>query len=115
MVLSTRPSKKAVKRLQGKIRETTRRSHGLLDEATVVQRLNRMSAGWANYFCQGPVSEAYRNIDLHVGQQLRKWLVAEHKGKGRGIHRYPAPYLYRKLGLVPLTAVRTRYLRGRTA
>ena len=24
------------------------------------ERLNRMLAGWANYFCLGPVSKAYR-------------------------------------------------------
>ncbi len=113
MVLSTRPSKKAVKRLQAKISETTHRSQLLLDEATVVKRLNRMLTGWANYFGQGPVSAAYRNIDLHVRQQLRRWLVDKHKGKGRGIDRYPDSYLYRELGLVQLTAVRTRYLRGR--
>ena len=87
----------------------------LLDEDTVVQRLNRMLTGWANYFRQGPVSEAYRNIDRHARQQLRKWLVAKHKGKGRGIDQYPDPYLYRTLGLVQLTAVRTRYLRERSA
>jgi group II intron reverse transcriptase/maturase len=115
MMLSTRPSKKAVKRLQAQISETTRRSQTLLDEGTVVQRLNRMLTGWANYFRQGPVSEAYRNIDRHARQQLRKWLVAKHQGKGRGIDQYPDPYLYRTLGLVQLTAVRTRYLRGRNA
>src|SRR5581483_4671554 len=55
LVLSTRPSKKAVKRLQAKISEATRRSQTLLDEHTVVRRLNRMLTGWANYFCRGPV------------------------------------------------------------
>jgi Group II intron, maturase-specific domain len=115
MVLSTRPSKKAVKRLQAKISEATGRNQTLLDEETVVKRLNRMLTGWANYFRRGPVSAAYRNIDLHVRRQIRKWLVAKHKERGRGIERYPDTYLFRELGLVQLTAVRTRHLRGRNA
>lgn len=115
MVLSIRPSKKAVKRLQAKISEATGRRRNLLDEEVVVKRLNRMLTGWANYFCRGPVSEAYRNIDLHVRRQVRKWLASKHKKKGRGIKRYPNEYLYRELGLVQLTAMRNRHLRGRNA
>lgn len=114
-VLSTRPSKQAVKRLQAKISEATRRSQTLLDEQMVVKRLNRMLTGWANYFRRGPVSEAYRNIDLHVLRRIRRWLVAKHKGEGRGIDQYPNPYLYQELGLIQLTTLRTQYLRGRNA
>lgn len=115
LVLSTRPSKKAVKRFKAKISEATGRNRTLLAEEDVVKRLNRMLKGWANYFCQGPVSEAYRSIDLHLRQQFRKWLVAKHKGMGRGINRYPNEYLYQELGLIQLTTWRTNYLRGRTA
>jgi group II intron reverse transcriptase/maturase len=115
MVLATRPSKKAVKRLQAKISEETGRSRSLLDEQTVVKRLNRMLTGLAKYFCRGPVSTAYRNIDLHVRRQIRKWLVTKHKERGCGIDRYPNTYLFQELGLVQLTALRTRHLRGRNA
>jgi hypothetical protein len=115
MVLSTRPSKKAVKRFKAKISDVTGRNQTLLAEEDVVKRLNRMLKGWANYFCRGPVSEAYRSIDLHLRQQFRKWLVAKHKGKGRGIYQYPNPYLYEELGLIQLTTWRTNYLCGRTA
>ena len=115
MVLSTRPSQKAVKRFKAKISETTGRNQTLRAEEEVVQRLNRMLKGWANYFCLGPVSEAYRSIDLHLRQQFRKWLVAKHKGMGRGINQYPNEYLYQELGLIQLTTWRTNYLRGRTA
>jgi len=112
-VLSTRPSKKAVKRLQATISEMTSRRQLLLDESLLVRRLNRVLTGWANYFRRGPVSEAYRNIDLHVLQRIRRWLVSKHKGRGRGINQYPNPYLYRELGLIQLTTLRTQYLRGR--
>jgi group II intron reverse transcriptase/maturase len=115
LVLCTRPSKKAVKRLRTKISEVTGHNQTLLDEVTVVGRLNSLLLGWANYFCRGPVSQAYRNIDLHVRQQVRRWLSAKHQTPGQGINRYPDRYLFRELGLIQLTAVRTQHLRGRTA
>jgi len=37
-----------------------------LDAEYVVGRLNRKLTGWANYFCLGPVSPAYRAINTHV-------------------------------------------------
>jgi len=115
MVLSTRPSAKAIKRLKTKISETTDRDQTLLDAETIVTRLNQMLAGWANYFCRGPVSEAYRTIDFHVRQRIRRWLVAKHKGSGRGINQYPNEFLYEELGLIRLATWRANYLRGRNA
>jgi group II intron reverse transcriptase/maturase len=115
MVLGTRPSLKSVKKVKAKISELTDRDRTLLDETEVVRRLNRVLQGWANYFSRGPVSTAYRSIDLHTRQLFRKWLVAKHKKTGRGINQYPDAYLFEELGLLRLTSVRTRHLRGRIA
>jgi RNA-directed DNA polymerase len=104
MVLSTRPSKKAVKRLKAKISDTTRRNQTLLDVELVVTRLNRMLTGWANYFCRGPVSNAYRTIDKHAENRLRQWLGGKHKHGGLRHDLYPNEYLHGALGLVQLTA-----------
>lgn len=104
MVLSTRPSKKAVKRLMARISETTRKHMTLLDVEVVVERLNRMLNGWANYFCRGPVSNAYRTIDKHVENRLRQWLGGKHKQSGLRHDLYPNEYLHGALGLVQLTA-----------
>jgi len=38
-----------------------------------------MMNGWANYFCLGPVSKAYRAVDRHTCKRLRQWLCAKHK------------------------------------
>ena len=104
MVLSTRPSAKAVKRLKAKISEATRKNMTLLDVELVVERLNRMLNGWANYFCRGPVSKAYRTIDMHVENRLRQWLGGKHKQSGLRHDLYPNEYLHGELGLVQLTA-----------
>lgn len=106
MVLSTRPSQKAVTRLYAKISDVTARSQILLDVEIVVRRLNRMLAGWAKYFSRGPVSEAYRNVDQHAQNRLRQWLGAKHKQKGLRHDLYLNEYLHGELGLIQLTAVR---------
>ena len=108
MVLSTRPSQKALTRLYAKISQATTRSKTLLDVEFVVRRLNRMLAGWAKYFSRGPVSEAYRNVDQHAQNRLRQWLGAKHKQKGVRHDLYPNEYLHGELGLIQLTAVRRR-------
>ncbi|HLA85361.1 MAG TPA: group II intron reverse transcriptase/maturase [Thermoguttaceae bacterium] len=115
MVLGTRPSRKSVAKVKAKISELTGRHQVLLDEAEVVKRINTVLQGWGNYFSRGPVSSAYRDIDLHTRQLFRKWLVNKHQKAGRGISRYPDSYLFDELGLIRLTNLRTSYLRGRTA
>jgi RNA-directed DNA polymerase len=115
MVLGTRPSKKSVAKVKAKITELTGRNQTLLDEVEVVGRINKVLQGWGNYFSRGPVSTAYRSIDLHVRQLFRRWLGAKRKTKGRGIGLYPDAYLFEELGLLRLTSLRTRHLRERNA
>ena len=74
----------------------------LLAVEELVTRLNRMLVGWANYFCLGPVSQAYRAIDQHVCRRLRQWLCAKHKVQGQGTARFPDAHLYQDLGLARL-------------
>ena len=107
--LGTRPSKKSIRRMVESISSETDRRRLLLDAATIVDNLNRKLVGWANYFCLGPVSPAYRTINNHVTKRLRRWLCSKHKVSGKGTTRYPNQYLYEQLGLVDLPA-RTRNL-----
>ena len=101
--LGTVPSQKRVKRICATISELTGRDQILLDQAIVVARLNRVLIGWANYFCLGPVSKAYRAVDQHARKRLRQWLCAKHKVPGRGTGRFPEKTLHQVLGLVCLT------------
>ena len=107
--IGTRPSKQSVQKLCREISEATSRRRALLDAETVVKGLNRKLIGWANYFCLGPVSKAYRTIDQHASARLRRWLCKKHKQSSRGTRRYPDAYLYETLGLQRLS-VSTRNL-----
>jgi RNA-directed DNA polymerase len=105
--IGTRPSRKKIQRLCREISEMTSRRWTLMDPADRVARLNRVLVGWANYFCLGPVSKAYRSVDAHARYRLRQWLCAKHKVRGPGVSRFPDEYLDQTLGLVKLQ-LRTR-------
>ena len=73
-----------------------------LDVDDIVGRLNRLLRGWANYFCLGTVTKAYRAVTAHVRYRLRQWLRWKHKWRGWQYTRYADPYLHDKLGLLRL-------------
>ena len=54
--IGTRPSRSSVVSVCRRISELTQRRYGLLDQETVVRRLNRVMTGWANYFQLGQKS-----------------------------------------------------------
>ena len=101
--IGTRPSKKAIQRLRRAIHAKTDRRTTGQSERQKVAELNRLLVGWANYFCHGPVSPAYRALDAHVRQRLRQWLGVKHKGRGPGTRTWPDRHLHEGLGLVGLT------------
>jgi len=101
--LGTIPSKKRVMRVCQAISGMTGRGSTLLDPEQVVAQLNRTMIGWANYFCLGPVSKAYRAVDQHARKRLRQWLCAKHQISGQATRHYPDVMLHELLGLVRLT------------
>ena len=72
------------------------------DSKTIVERLNRMMIGWANYFCLGPVSKAYSAVDMHARRRLRRWLCDKHKEPRPAYKRSPEASLHSVYGLVQL-------------
>ena len=107
--LGTTPSKKRVQRICQAISHETGRNKTLLAQETVITTLNRIMIGWANYFCLGPVSNAYRAIDRHARRRLRQWLCAKHKLRWPATRRYPEAALHRQLGLVELSTRRSAF------
>jgi group II intron reverse transcriptase/maturase len=112
--IGTRPSRKSIQRICRQVSELTCRRWLLLGAEDRVARINRLLGGWSNYFCLGPVSRAYRGVDRHARQRLRRWLRAKHKVQSKGTSRYPDEYLYQELGLIQLSR-RTRDLPWATA
>jgi RNA-directed DNA polymerase len=100
-------SKRRVIRFCETTSETTGRDQTLLDQETVIAKLDRTMIGWANYFCLGPVSKAYRAVEKHARKRLRQWLCAKHKVEWPGTKRFLKASPHEVLGLVCLTK-RTR-------
>jgi len=107
--IGTRPSKKSIRKVCRTVSEATSRRWLLTDAGDRVTVLNRLLVGWANYFSLGPVSKAYRAVDSHATERLRRWLCKKHKRPGQGTARFPDEHLYDVLGLQRLS-VRTRDL-----
>jgi len=107
--IGTRPSRKSIAKVRRTISEHTSRRWLLSDIQDKVAELNRVLTGWANYFCLGPVSSAYRAVDAHARGRLRRWLCKKHETPGAGMARFPDEHLYQELGLKRL-AVTTRNL-----
>src|SRR3972149_6074350 len=76
----TRPSKKSLSRIRQTMHETIDRRRLWLKDEEMVERINRQLAGWANYFCLGPVSQTYQPIDHYTATRLRQWLGKKNKG-----------------------------------
>ena len=84
------------------ISDETGRDTVRLDPKTLVETLNRMLIGWANYFCLGAVSKVYSAVDMHARRRLRRWLCDKHNEPRPGYKRFPEASLYSVYGLVQL-------------
>jgi len=62
----TRPSKKAVQAIKDKVSAKTYRSTRNMDLDELIASLNRMLAGWANYFRYGISKAVFGTIDHHA-------------------------------------------------
>jgi RNA-directed DNA polymerase len=107
--IGTRPSQKRIQRFCEAISQMTERNTLNSPTDTLIQDLNLKLKGWANYFCLGAVSKAYKAVDRHACFRLRQWLRRKHKKNGAGTKAYSDEYLYERLGLVRLEGL-TKHL-----
>jgi RNA-directed DNA polymerase len=96
--LAAQPSRKAVQRLKGKIREVLR-PQNVDPWPKVAAQLNQRLRGWASYFDYGTRLMAYRAIDNFVDQAVRNFLQRRHKQCGRGTRRWSNDVIFGQLGV----------------
>jgi RNA-directed DNA polymerase len=100
--IGVRPSAKKVKGLTQKLHEQTSPRWARLEPGQMGGKLNLLIRGWANYFCLGTVTKAYRRVMGYACDRLRQWLKRKYKVQGRGKTRFPDHYLHQRLGLLQL-------------
>ena len=100
--IGTRASRESVQSICRRVSELTAPRHVRLPSGVVVERLNRLLTGWANYFTLGQVQPAYKAIDQHATRRLRQWLCRKHKvWTGKHV-RFPSERLWSDYGLTRL-------------
>ena len=78
----TVPSRKAIRSITARVSAATYRSTLHQDLDQLLRRLNRMLAGWANYFRHGVSAKTFNAIDFHAWRRIAGWLRRKH-GIGR--------------------------------
>jgi RNA-directed DNA polymerase len=106
---------KAMLHIRKEIKEITIRKNLALPTGVIITRLNELVRGWAGYFYYQHNSKAFSLIKDYLEERVRTYLRRKHRVKGRGYKAYPAPYLYKRLGLyrIPTTAAWTANASGR--
>lgn len=74
----TVPSQKSIKSVRSKIAQTCYRATRHQDFSELLTRLNRILAGWANYFRHGVSKRVFGNIDSYAWQRAWSWLKKKH-------------------------------------
>ena len=96
------PSKKSIRRMTEKVYALTELKTAWKATTELVDRLNRMLCGWANYFSVGSVSRAYETLDRYTATRLRRWLRNKYKVRRRKGGVFPFLHLYGYFGLICL-------------
>ena len=75
----TVPSRKAIRSITDRVSAATYRSTLFGDLDQLLRRLNRMLAGWANYFRHGVSKRTFNAIDSHAWSRIAGWLRRKHR------------------------------------
>ena len=84
----TVPSRKAITSITGRVAAATYRSTLYQDLDWLLRRLNRMLAGWANYFRHGVSKKTFNVIDSYAWGRIAGWLRRKHRIGRSQLHRF---------------------------
>jgi len=99
------PSRQAMARARGRIRELTDRSRLRDPVEKVVQDLNRFLRGWADYFRYGNSARSFDKISLHAINRLSIFVANRHQRKRRFGWWVVARQSPDRLGLIDLNGI----------
>lgn len=104
------PAKNKIQRICDQLSRMTSSRTGWQSEEDKVSQLNRMLAGWGNYFRIGYVTGAWKIVQQHACRRLRQWMQRR-RGRRGSPQNYPDMQLYEEYGLLNLTrAIRRKPL-----
>jgi RNA-directed DNA polymerase len=78
----TFPSRKAIQAVKDKISAKTYRSTRNQDPGVLIQSINQILAGWANYHRHGVSKAVFSAIDSHAWGRIMRWLRKKHSHLG---------------------------------
>jgi RNA-directed DNA polymerase len=105
--LGAGPSRKSVQRIKDRIGDLVG-SRTTAPWPQVCIGLNRLLAGWSAYFSYGTRTSAYRAVDHHVYDRVRRLLARRHKEPGRGTRRFSWSEIQGQFGVTPLVTPKPR-------
>jgi len=102
--LGKSPSKRSVARFNAKVGAFLRPGNQA-PWPWIRDHLNSMLLGWSRYFGHGTCVTAYRAVENHVDERVRRFLVRRHKVSSRGTARFPSARIHGELGVLRLRRV----------
>jgi RNA-directed DNA polymerase len=77
----TKPSKTAIQAVKDKVSAKTYRSTLRQEPDVLIQSMNRMLGGWANYHRHAVSKAAFSAIDHHAWNRIMRWLRRKYEGR----------------------------------
>jgi len=107
--IGARPARKKVLGVCHRLNELVGKLPTFIRPEALVYQVNQVLRGWANYFCYGTYTPAFRIVNTHVCRRVRQWLCRKFETRGQGTSKFPDSYLERQLGMLNLNRLPRRH------